>query len=145
MKIKIVNSMMLPFSFEPTTAGSAGIDLRAAVAHAYTLLPGYSPITMGTGIAVAIPVGYVGLITPRSGLGSRGLRLSNTVGVIDSDYRGEIMLKVEYVGEDNLVIAPTDRIAQMVVVPHYDYSQIQVVEELDSTVRGANGFGSTGV
>jgi dUTP pyrophosphatase len=94
---------------------------------------------------VAIPIGYVGLITPRSGLSTKyGLVLSNTVGVIDADYRGEVQLMIQRkpIDEPAFVIEPMARLAQLIIVPCY--TVIEVVDSLDETDRGINGFGSTG-
>ena len=144
MKVKILNPLLAPYPFTPATQGSAGIDLRACMQGTLRLTYGQQ-VTIATGVAVAIPHLWVGLIAPRSGLGSKGLTLANTTGVIDSDYRGEILLKVRFMGQEPLLINPMDRVAQLVIVPHYDYSEVEVVRDLDTTLRGVSGFGSTGV
>lgn len=94
-------------------------------------------------LAVEIPDGYFGMIIPRSGLGCRGIGLVNTVGIIDSDYRGEIGIKLVNTSVDPIEIRKGDRVAQMVIVP-FARVEIEEVEELSETERGHNGFGSTG-
>ncbi len=97
-----------------------------------------------TGVAVAIPEGYVGLVSPRSGLALRlGLGIVNTPGVVDSGYRGELAIILVNHGSDPIEIARGDRIAQLVVVPVASV-EFDPVEELDDSDRGAGGFGSTG-
>lgn len=135
-----------PAAILPTyaTAGSAGADLYA--------LPVGDPVVVGpgetaflrTGLAVAIPVGYVGLIFARSGLAcKRGLAPANKVGVIDSDYRGEWMIALHNHGDTPQIVNPGDRIAQFVLVPVLTPLMTEV-DSLDETARGEGGFGSTG-
>ena len=124
------------------TSGSAGIDLYATVS-VRTIEPD-QVVTANTGIAVSIPKGYVGLITPRSGLGTKGLVLGNLTGVIDSDYRGEIILQLWNRSNTPIAINNLDRVAQMLIVP-VAQPVIELVDELDATERGDKGFGSTGV
>lgn len=122
---------------------SAGADLRAILDEPATIKPGESML-IHTGIAVAIPAGYVGLVYARSGIAcKRGLAPSNKVGVIDADYRGEIMVSLHNHGMTEQTIEPDERIAQMVVTPflHCEYEEI---DNLEDTERGAGGFGSTG-
>lgn len=124
--------------------GDAGLDLTTR--QSATLRPGETK-TVGTGVSVEIPEGYVGLVFPRSGLGSRGLNLSNCVGVIDSGYRGEIMAPLHnnhHQGGDEMAVERGDRVAQMVVVPFLTCECVEV-DELSSSERGNSGFGSTGV
>jgi dUTP pyrophosphatase len=145
MKIEIVSGLILPEMLTPATVGSGALDLMAAgLPGAMTLRP-LEHLAAATGLKVAIPVGYVGLIVPRSSTGVQGLHLSNVVGVIDSDYRGEIIVHLHNTADSDRVIMPTDRVAQLVVVPHFDYAGITVVDDLDATDRGEGGFGSTGV
>lgn len=128
----------------PTYArlGDAGADLRAV--HPVMLSPG-ERVLVGTGVAVAIPSGYVGLVTPRSGLAARiGLSIVNSPGVIDSGYRGEI--KVSLINLDPcepIQLAAGDRIAQLLIMPivHAQFCQVDTLEE---TERGSGGYGSTG-
>lgn len=122
---------------------AAGADLRAVLDAPVTIKPNESAL-IHTGIAVAIPAGYVGLVYARSGIAcKRGLAPSNKVGVIDADYRGEIMVSLHNHGTTEQTIEPDERIAQMVVTPfiHCEYEE---VDNLDDTERGAGGFGSTG-
>ena len=122
---------------------SAGADLRARLDAPVTIKPGES-VLLHTGIAVAIPAGYVGLVYARSGIAcKRGLAPSNKVGVIDADYRGEIMVSLHNHGTADQTVDPDERIAQMVVTPfvHCEYEETY---DLDDTERGDGGFGSTG-
>ena len=122
---------------------AAGADLRAVLDAPVTIKPNES-VLIHTGIAVAIPAGYVGLVYARSGIAcKRGLAPSNKVGVIDADYRGEIMVSLHNHGTTEQTIDPDERIAQMVITPfiHCEYEE---VDNLDDTERGAGGFGSTG-
>ena len=122
---------------------SAGADLRAVLDAPVTIEPGES-VLIHTGIATAIPEGFVGLVYARSGIAcKRGLAPSNKVGVIDADYRGEIMVSLHNHGTTEQTINPDERIAQMVVTPfiHCEYEE---TDNLDDTERGAGGFGSTG-
>lgn len=122
--------------------GDAGVDLYAATA--VTLAPG-ERATVGTGVAVAIPEGWAGLVTPRSGLAQRhGLSIVNAPGVVDSGYRGEIRVILVNHGEEPVVLARGDRIAQMLVVP-VAVADLLEVPELPGSERGEGGFGSTGL
>ena len=126
--------------------GDAGLDLRAYIPNGsfIRITPGKS-VTIRTGIHVALPIGTVGLIFPRSGLGSRGVVLKNLVGVIDSGYRGEIMLPIWNTGSDCVFhIRNGDRIAQMIIMPYYAANFVPCYELPDSD-RSENGFGSTGI
>lgn len=127
-----------------STAGSAGMDLCALLDEPLTVAPG-GRVTIPTGIAIRLPSPEtVGLIFARSGLAVKhGLTLSNCVGVIDSDYRGEILVGLQNSGDADYVIQPADRIAQLMVVPVVQ-AQVKMVDQLDETQRGAGGFGSTG-
>jgi dUTP pyrophosphatase len=125
------------------TPGSAGCDLRAAVAQPLTLAPGARAL-VPTGIAVAIPPGHEGQVRMRSGLALRqGLSLLNGPGTIDSDYRGEIGVIIANLGSESVTIARGDRIAQLVIAP-VAHARLQKVDELPATSRNAGGFGSTG-
>ncbi|MBR2399330.1 MAG: dUTP diphosphatase [Alistipes sp.] len=122
---------------------SAGADLRAVLDAPVTIEPGES-VLIHTGIATAIPEGFVGLVYARSGIAcKRGLAPSNKVGVIDADDRGEIMVSLHNHGTTEQTIDHDERIAQMVVTPfiHCEYEE---TDNLDDTERGAGGFGSTG-
>ena len=126
------------------TAGSAGMDLRALLKEPLTLEPG-GRASVPTGIAIGLPSPEtVGLVFARSGLAIKhGLALSNGVGVIDSDYTGEIRVGLVNLSDTAYTIQPDERIAQLVVMP-VCLPDILEVEELDQTERGAGGFGSTG-
>lgn len=125
------------------TAGSAGFDLKACMEEPVTLEPG-DRSTFCTGWAVEIPQGCVGLVFCRSGLGAKhGVSLPNCVGVIDSDYRGELIVPLRNFGDKAYTIQPGERIAQLVVAP-VCLPVVEEVEELTQTARGEGGFGSTG-
>lgn len=126
------------------TIGSAGMDLHACIEAPVTLAP-RALTRVPTGIAIGLPgPDYVGLVFARSGLAVKhGVALSNGVGVIDSDYTGEILVGLCNLGEETYTIEPGERIAQLVVMPVV-LPEIAVVEELKETGRGAGGFGSTG-
>ena len=122
---------------------SAGADLYALTDETLTIEPGES-LLIHTGISVAIPEGLVGLIFGRSGMAcKRGLAPANKVGVIDSDYRGEIMVCLHNHGNVAQTVENGERIAQIAFLPYYT-ADFKLVDELDETVRGAGGFGSTG-
>ena len=122
---------------------SAGADLYACIDEKLTIDAGQT-VLVHTGIAMEIPTGYVGLVFARSGLASKkGLAPANKVGVIDSDYRGEIMVALHNHGSESREIESGERIAQIALVP-YLTADFNVVGELSDTDRGAGGFGSTG-
>lgn len=122
---------------------AAGADLRALLDEPIVIQPNESRL-IHTGIAMAIPAGYVGLVYARSGIAcKRGLAPSNKVGVIDADYRGEIMISLHNHGTTEQIVEPSERIAQIVITP-YMAAQFEQVESLDDTERGGGGFGSTG-
>jgi dUTP pyrophosphatase len=122
---------------ERKTLGAAGFDMYAI--EDYMLLPGRRAL-IKTGIAMAIPVGFVGLIWPRSGLATKGIDV--LAGVVDSDYRGEVMINLINHGDSELHIAAGERVAQIIFQEHLRHST--ELREIDSTERGENGFGSTG-
>lgn len=126
------------------SAGAAAMDLHACMDEAVTIPAGGRGL-IPTGIAIALPSpDYVALIFARSGLGIKhGIAPSNCVGVIDSDYRGEIQVGLHNSGAADFTIQPGDRIAQMAILPVIQ-AQLEQVEALDETERGAGGFGSTG-
>ena len=126
------------------TEGSAGMDLYACMEEEITLRPGDLAV-IPTGIAIGLPgPEYVALVFARSGLGVKhGISLSNGVGVIDSDYRGEIQVGLCNLGNQPYTIRPEERIAQLVVTP-VCLLPLEEVEVLDETGRGEGGFGSTG-
>lgn len=125
------------------SANAAGADLYACIDAALTINPGETSL-VPTGLAMALPEGYAGLIYARSGLASKkGLAPANKVGVIDSDYRGEVMVALHNHSNVPATIDPQERIAQLVITP-YITAAFDVVDELDDTARGEGGFGSTG-
>ncbi len=126
------------------THGSAGIDLRACLDAAVVLQPN-ATILVKTGMAIYIQdTGYAGLILPRSGLGHKhGIVLGNLVGLIDSDYQGELMVSVWNRGTTDFTLEPGERMAQYVLVPIMQTS-FDIVEEFIESVRGTGGFGHTG-
>lgn len=122
---------------------SAGADLYALVDDSIIINPGKT-ILIRTGLAMEIPKGYAGFIYARSGLASKkGLAPANKVGVIDADYRGEIMVALHNHSEESQVIENGERIAQIVIAPFYKPEYV-VVDELEDSLRGVGGFGSTG-
>lgn len=141
MKIKKLNERAIVPTYG--TVFSAGADLYACESEQITIPAGEARL-VHTGIAMEIPQGYVGLIYARSGLATkRGLAPANKVGVIDSDYRGEIMVALYNQSGVEQTVDIGERIAQ-IVFTRYDMADFEVVDELDSTERGAGGFGSTG-
>ena len=126
------------------TAGSAGVDLKALLDSPLTVNPGETTL-VHTGLAVHIAdPGYAALILPRSGLGHKhGIVLGNLVGLIDSDYQGELMISVWNRGRDAFTINPFDRIAQLVLLPFLPM-EFEETDALPGTARGEGGFGSTG-
>lgn len=124
------------------TSGAAGLDLFNNEKEIRILEEGKS-IVISTGFYVEIPEGYVGLVFARSSLGFKfDCTLANSVGVIDSDYRGEVKVKIHNHSDKPKMIEPNERVAQIVVVPCFN--QFTQVDELNETDRGSNGFGSTG-
>ncbi|AYY90257.1 dUTP diphosphatase [Acinetobacter baumannii] len=126
------------------TTGSAGLDLRACLDEAIEIEPGQT-VLVKTGMAIYIhDVNFAGLILPRSGLGHKhGIVLGNLVGLIDSDYQGELMVSVWNRGQTTFRLEPGERLAQYVLVPVVQ-AEFEQVEEFEETLRGAGGFGHTG-
>ena len=125
------------------TQFAAGADLYAAVDEIIYLEPGETKL-IKTGVSIEVPTGYAGLIYARSGLASKkGLAPANKVGVVDSDYRGEIMVALHNHSNEKREIEPKERIAQFVITP-YLKAEFEEAIELEETSRGSNGFGSTG-
>ena len=136
---------LTPNAIIPTygTAQSAGADLYSGMEQPVTIEPGKTEF-IHTGIAIAIPEGLVGLVYARSGMAcKKGIAPANKVGVIDADYRGEIMVALHNHGTQAQTVEPEERIAQLVIAP-YIVGAFHQVDELSDTVRGAGGFGSTG-
>ena len=126
------------------TPGSAAMDLHACVDQA-VVIPAGERAVIPTGLAIALPsADYVALVYARSGLGIKhGIAPANCVGVIDSDYRGEIKVGLQNSGSEDYTVQPGDRIAQLMIAPVIQ-AQLTLVDELDDTQRGTGGFGSTG-
>lgn len=126
------------------TSGSAGLDLRACVAEPVTLEPGDSTL-IPSGIAIHLDdPGLAAIVIPRSGLGHKhGIVLGNLVGLIDSDYQGQVFVSCWNRGKAPFVVNPLERIAQLVVVPVVQVA-LNVVDSFEESERGAGGFGSTG-
>ncbi len=142
--LKILDPRMAEQLPAYATPGSAGLDLRACLDAAVTLEPGQT-FLVPTGLAIHIgDPGLAAVILPRSGLGHKhGVVLGNLVGLIDSDYQGQLMVSVWNRSQTSFVIQPMERIAQMVIVPVVQ-AQFRVVDEFDTSDRGEGGFGSTG-
>ena len=126
------------------TTGSAGMDLHACLDEPLTIAP-LERVKVPTGLAIALPgPDYAAFLFPRSGLGVKsGITLPNCVGVVDSDYRGEVIVGLVNLSDAPYTVQPGDRIAQMVILP-VARADIHVVDALDDTDRGSGGFGSTG-
>ena len=142
--IKILDPRMKDQLPAYATPGSAGLDLRACIDAPLTLAPGSTHlIPTGLAIHLADP-NYAAVILPRSGMGHKhGIVLGNLVGLIDSDYQGQLMISTWNRGSTEFVLNPMERLAQLVIVPVLQVG-FNVVEEFDSSERGAGGFGSTG-
>jgi dUTP pyrophosphatase len=142
--LKILDPRMKDFLPAYATGGSAGLDLRACVDAPLTLEPGQT-VLVPTGLAIHIgDPGYAAMILPRSGLGHKnGIVLGNLVGLIDSDYQGQLMVSTWNRGQSAFTLQPMDRLAQLVVVPVVQVG-FNLVEEFPTSDRGAGGFGSTG-
>jgi len=142
--LKILDARMRDFLPAYATGGSAGLDLRACIDAPLTLEPGQT-VLVPTGLAIHIgDPGYAAMILPRSGLGHKnGIVLGNLVGLIDSDYQGQLMVSTWNRGQAAFTLQPLDRLAQLVVVPVMQVG-FNIVEEFATSDRGAGGFGSTG-
>ena len=145
LQCKVLDERLRDYLPSYATAGSAGMDLRAAV-------PEYQPLTLApgrralvpTGLKIALPLGYEAQVRARSGLALKhGIICPNAPGTIDSDYRGECGVILANIGDEDFVIRRGERIAQLVIAKHERADWIEV-ETLDDTARGAGGFGSTG-
>jgi dUTP pyrophosphatase len=144
LDVKILDARMKDFLPSYATAGSAGLDLRACLDAPIAVAPGSTHlIPTGLAIHVADP-GYAAVLLPRSGLGHKhGIVLGNLVGLIDSDYQGELKISLWNRGQQEFLLQPMERLAQMVIVPVLQV-QLNIVEDFGSSERGAGGFGSTG-
>lgn len=141
IKYKVLNEL----AKEPTRGSeyAAGYDLYAATDREISLFP-HTTQLIGTGLAFELPDGYFGAVYARSGLASKkGLRPANCVGVVDSDYRGEVMVALHNDSDHIMTIDAGERIAQLVLMPYINMT-FEQVEELNTTNRGEGGFGSTG-
>ena len=144
MNIKVNIKKTVEDAILPTYGSeyAAGADLYSC-SDKTEIAPGET-VLMHTGVAIELPIGYVGLVYARSGLASkRGLAPANKVGVIDCDYRGEIMVALHNHGSVTQTVEKGERIAQLVIAPYFT-ADFNEVEELSETVRGEGGFGSTG-
>ncbi|HEX4943004.1 MAG TPA: dUTP diphosphatase [Usitatibacteraceae bacterium] len=144
LDVKILDERMRSQLPAYATSGSAGLDLRACVDEPLTLHPGDSAL-VPTGLAIHVAdAGHAAVIIPRSGLGHRhGIVLGNLVGLIDSDYQGQLLVSCWNRGRETFVVNPMERIAQLVVIPVVQV-ELNVVESFDESSRGEGGFGSTG-
>jgi dUTP pyrophosphatase len=144
LQVKILDPRVRHDMPHYATPGAAGLDLRACVDAPLVLEPGDSQL-VPSGIAIHIgDPGYAAIVLPRSGLGAKhGVVLGNLVGLIDSDYQGQLLVSLWNRGRAAFTVQPLERIAQLVVVPVVQVA-LQVVEEFSESQRGAAGFGSTG-
>jgi dUTP pyrophosphatase len=137
LDLKILDARMREQLPAYATTGSAGLDLRACLDEPLTLQPGETAIHVGD-------PGYAALILPRSGLGHKhGIVLGNLVGLIDSDYQGQLMISTWNRGQTTFTLNPMERLAQLVIVPVVQ-AEFNIVEDFEQSERGAGGFGSTG-
>jgi dUTP pyrophosphatase len=144
LDVKILDARMRDYLPAYATPGSAGLDLRACLDTQMMLEPGQT-VLVPTGLAIHVgDPGYAALILPRSGLGHKhGIVLGNLVGLIDSDYQGELMISTWNRGQTTFKLNPMERLAQLVIVPVVQ-AQFNVVDEFPPSERGEGGFGSTG-
>ncbi|HEY8118661.1 MAG TPA: dUTP diphosphatase [Methylophilaceae bacterium] len=142
--LKILDTRLHNMMPAYATPGSAGLDLRACIEHLQTLQPGETTL-IPTGMAIHLSdPGYAAMILPRSGLGHKhGIVLGNLVGLIDSDYQGQLLVSCWNRGKEPFILNPLERIAQLVIVPVVQAS-FTVVEDFAASERGEGGFGSTG-
>ncbi|HEY9447411.1 MAG TPA: dUTP diphosphatase [Burkholderiales bacterium] len=142
--VKILDPRLREHLPHYATPGSAGLDLRACLDAPVTLEPGHTALVpAGIAIHIADP-GYAALILPRSGLGHKhGIVLGNLVGLIDSDYQGQLFVSTWNRGLETFTLQPLERLAQLVIVPVMQVA-FNIVDEFDVSNRGAGGFGSTG-
>ncbi|HEX2566398.1 MAG TPA: dUTP diphosphatase [Burkholderiales bacterium] len=144
LEVKILDERIRAMLPHYATSGAAGLDLRACIAAPLVLNPGESEL-VPSGIAIHLgDPGYAAIVLPRSGLGSKhGIVLGNLVGLIDSDYQGQVLVSLWNRGKQPFTVQPMERIAQLVVIPVAQV-ELQVVEDFAASERGAGGFGSTG-
>ncbi len=143
--VRILDSRLTDQLPRYATPGSAGLDLRACIDHALTVEAGQA-VMVPTGLAIHLDdPGYCAMILPRSGLGHRhGIVLGNLVGLIDSDYQGPLQISCWNRSSEPYILQPLDRVAQLVIVP-VQQVEFDLVDAFTESVRGAGGFGSTGV
>lgn len=143
MKMKIIRMEHNRHIPEYKTEGSSGMDLYAAIEKPITLKP-LERILIPTGIKIEIPIEYEAQVRARSGLSVKhGITLINAVGTVDADYRGEVCVGLVNISNEEYTINPDDRVAQLVIMK-VEKAQIEVVTELEASIRGEGGFGSTG-
>ncbi len=144
LEVKVLNEKIRDQLPHYATPGSAGLDLRACIDEAITLNPGDTKL-IPTGMAIHLgDSGYAAMILPRSGLGHKhGIVLGNLVGLIDSDYQGQLMVSAWNRGQQAFELVPMERLAQLVIVPVVQ-AVFNLVDEFESSQRGEAGFGSTG-
>jgi len=144
LDVKILDERIREYLPQYSTSGSAGLDLRACTDEKMTINPG-DTVLIPTGLAINIAdPGYAAVILPRSGLGHKnGIVLGNLVGLIDSDYQGQLFVSIWNRGKETFELNPFDRIAQLVVIPVVQVD-LNIVDDFKETERGAGGFGSTG-
>lgn len=144
LDVRIIDTRLRENLPHYATGGSAGLDLRACIDRPLVLQAGEAQL-IPSGLAIHLAdAGYAAMILPRSGLGHKhGIVLGNLVGLIDSDYQGQIMVSCWNRGREPFTVQPLERIAQMVIVPVLQV-QLNIVEQFSSSDRGAGGFGSTG-
>jgi dUTP pyrophosphatase len=144
IEVKILDARMRDQLPQYATPGAAGLDLRACIDQAITLNPGETQL-IATGLSIYIrDPGYAALLLPRSGLGHKqGIVLGNLVGLIDSDYQGPLMVSCWNRSQTAFVLAPMERLAQLIIVPVMQ-AEFQVVDDFSASARGEAGFGSTG-
>jgi dUTP pyrophosphatase len=142
--LKVLDERIRPYLPSYATPGSAGMDLRACIDAPVTLAPGQTEL-VPTGVAIHIAdPGLAALILPRSGLGHKhGIVLGNLVGLIDSDYQGQLMVSCWNRGGEAFKLKPMERLAQLVLVPVIQ-AFFRIVDEFEESTRGTNGFGSSG-
>ena len=144
LDVKILDERIREYLPQYSTTGSAGLDLRACTDEKMTINPD-DTVLIPTGLAINIAdPGYAAVILPRSGLGHKnGIVLGNLVGLIDSDYQGQLFVSIWNRGKETFELNPFDRIAQLVVIPVVQVD-LNIVDDFEETERGAGGFGSTG-
>ena len=144
VELKILDARLRNMMPAYATTGSAGLDLRACIDHMQTLNPGETTL-IPTGMAIHLSdSGFAAMILPRSGLGHKhGIVLGNLVGLIDSDYQGQLLVSCWNRGKESFMLNPMERIAQLVIVPVVQAS-FEVVDDFAASERGEGGFGSTG-